>query len=464
MSSITQRRDQCKAMILSSTLESGVFSAERIQAHCRDLGHRWRQSFWSPATTLLTFALQILQAEKTLRAAVASLVSHLVTVDPGAPLPSCDPSAFAQARQRLPEAVIAAVFADVLAQLVATTPAAGSSASWGERRILLVDGSSVSMPDEPSLQTVFPQPAGQKPGCGFPTARLQAMFCWRTGAILDWQMDSLAVSEAALFRQMLPQLRAGDIVVGDRYYSSFVNIARLQALDVDTVVRIHASRAVDFRRGVRLGPDDQLVEWVRPERWKSSFGIPCDEFEALPERMTLRMIRCNQAPAGFRSRSIVIVTTILDPEEASADELLALYRDRWKAELNLRHVKTTLGMDILRGKSPQLVRKEVLMHLMLYNLLRLLMWKTARTTGIDPQRLSFAGTLHRLRRIAPSLLLGAADATAMRAQFEQMLSAVARDTIPLRPNRVEPRCRKRRPKPYPLLTSPRGNYPGRRLR
>ena len=281
-------------------------------------------------------------------------------------------------------------------------------ALWRGRRVLLVDGSSASMPDEAALQAAYPQPPGQRAGCGFPAMRLLAVFCWGTGALLEIVMGPLHHSEQKLFRTILDRFRPGDVALADRYYCSYVDIARAEGRGAEVVFRLHQRRSTDFRQGRRLGRGDRLVTWKRPRQWLSRCGLTREEFERLPEEMALRMVRTTLEARGSRSRKLVVVTTILDPEEAPADDLLELYRDRWMAELNLRSLKTVLRMETLRGRSVDVVRKEVLVHALLYNLIRLLMWEAARSAGKRPRRMSFAGTLHRLQTMGRSLLLGGA--------------------------------------------------------
>jgi hypothetical protein len=313
------------------------------------------------------------------------------------------------------------------------------------------------MSDEPELQKAFPQPKAQKPGCGFPVARLVVLFCWTTGAVIDVIISSLHSHELALFRGLWDHFRPGDVVLCDRAYCAFVDMARLLERGVFCVFRLHQRRKADFRTGRRLGPDDQLVVWRRPEQWLASMGIDRQEFERLPETLIVRMVRITHVPRGFRSRTIVVVTTLLDPIETPADQIRSLYRDRWMAELNLRSIKVGLGMDVLRGQSVDVVGKEIVMHLVAYNLIRLLMWHAARQHDRDLHRLSFTGTLHRLRDVFPLVLRAPA-----RAKKEwlvaQLLQWIAEDQVPDRPNRFEPRRRKRRPREYSLLNRPRRWY------
>lgn len=456
MSSIAQWTRIFKSAITRSQAVMALLAVAEVERRCREVDHRWRESFWSPTTTLTTFLFQALNGAKTLRAAVADMLEVVLSreVDPSRTLPSDDPSAFCAARRRLPEAVIEATLREAVARIVSL---AGEPMRWIGRRVWIVDGSSATMPDEPELQEAFPQPPGQRPGCGFPVMRILAVFCWGTGAMLDVVMGSLHEHERTLFRRIIDRFGPGDVVLADRGFCSYVDIARLAGRGADVVFRLHQRRSSDFRKGRRLGSGDCLVTWTRP-KWIPSCGLSREEFEALPDEMILRMVKTTRTPRGFRSKEIVVVTTILDPEEASADDLRVLYRDRWMAEMNLDSLKTHLGMDELRGRSVDVVRKEVLMHTLLYNLIRVLMWEAAQTAGKDVRRLSFTGTLHRLRSLGRPLLGRAARGGDDEARMAALLAWIAGDVVPERPGRVEPSRVKRRPKNYSRLVKPRSHY------
>lgn len=443
-----------KSALIESQAIQELLSPANIDNHCRLVGHRWRQSFWSPPLTVLTFLMQVLNPVKTLRAAVADTLAQLKLEEPDAALPSADPSAYSQARQKIPETVLSGLLEDATRQVRAV---AGNECSWCGRRVKIIDGSSVSMADEPGLQKAYPQPPGQAPECGFPVAYLTVMFCWGTGAVVDWRMGPQG--ELTMFRAMADSLQPGEVALADRLYCSYVDIAVLQQRGVDAVFRLHQRRNDDFRQGTPLGKNDRLVTWPKPKTWLASTGVSREVFAHLPQQMTLRMLRTTIPGAkGFRSRKIVIITTLLDPEEVSADQLLALYRDRWMAELNLRSLKTTLEMEILRGRSVKMVRKEVIMHLLLYNLLRLLMWEAARLGDINPRRLSFAGTLHRLQSLGPELIVRQQRGDHQDDVWNWLITCITRDVLPNRPDRCEPRRVKRRPKNYSRLTKPRAHY------
>jgi len=456
MASMQDFRGQVKGQLFQHSVIRRLLSGPTITACCRTAGHRWRRSFWSPQRTVITFLLQVLDGTKTLRSAVAVLLTHLAATGRQA-LPSADPTAYCQARRRLPTTVVRALLAKVNTHLHETVRQA--QATFLGHRVWVVDGSNCSMPDTPELQKAFPQPPGQKSGCGFPVAQFVAVFCWATGAALDVAIDTIVPHELTLFRRLWHHFNTGDVVLADRAYGSYVDLARLLEKGVYGVFRLHQRRKTDFRRGRRLGPDDRLQTWPRPDRWLKSMGISPEAFDQLPETLTVRVIRIRHVPKGFRSRTVYVATTLTDPVAYPAGQIAALYRDRWTVELNLRAMKTSLGMEVLRGQSYDVVVKEIAMHLLAYNLIRVIMWQAARRHGRDLHRLSFAGTLHRLREVLPILIF---HTSGQRSSFatliDRLLKWIAEDIVPDRPNRYEPRRRKRRPKQYSLLQEPRHYY------
>jgi len=456
MASIAHWKRHVNEELLADPVIGTALSTESVEAHCRSLGHCWRESFWSPSMTLLTFVLQVLSAEKSLRAAVVTLLTRLMAQGQEE-LPSQDPAAYCQARRRLPGELIR-VLLDQLAGRVREL--VREEHRWRGRRVWVFDGSSASMPDTPALQKVFPQPSAQKPGCGFPIAQFVALFCWSTGAILDMAIDSLRPHELTLFRRMWQHFQPGDVVLADRAYGAYVDMARLLQRGVYCVFRLHHRRRVDGRRGVRLGRGDRLVTLSKPTQWEASCGLSRQAFRRLPKTLTVRLVRICREQPGSRTRQMTIVTTLTDPDEIPADAIRELYRDRWTAELNLRSLKTSLKMEVLRGESPDVVRKEIAMHLLVYNLIRLLMWHAAIEHGRDLHRLSFTGTLHRLRAVIPLLAL-IAGGRMQRQLRAYLLATIGGDIVPHRPDRVEPRRLKRRPKPYDLLNRPRHEFRGR---
>lgn len=425
-------------------------SAKDVLADATAQDYHWRDRVWTPLRTLWTFLVQVLNPDWSCRAAVAQVLAEQVAIGESLQA-SADPTAYCQARQRLPLALFKRALQKVGRTLQAKV---GNNYLWHGRRVWVVDGSSCSMPDTPELQQRFGQPDGQRKGCGFPVARIVGLFCWATGTVADVAIGAYRTSELTLWRQLWGHLRSGDIVLADRFYCTYADIAGLLKLGCDGVFRLQGARArtMDFRQGKRLGKNDRLVTWRRPKMCPRTLSQ--DTFASLPETLAIRVLRFQTRVPGFRSRTIIVATTLLDPGSHPLEAVSDLYADRWTVELRLRDVKTTMGMDILRGKSPDVVCKEIYMHFLAYNLIRALMWQAAQEHDRPLHRLSFAGTMQHFHAVAPYLWLFAGTQKARRL-YQLLLSWIARDNLPYRPNRVEPRAVKRRPKEYALLNRPR---------
>jgi hypothetical protein len=370
-------------------------------------------------------------------------------------------SAYIQARQRLPqeclEQVLAAT-ARAAEQRVSAPPALQG------RPVKVVDGSSVQLPDTAANQKEYPQPSGQKPGCGFPVLKLAVLFSLASGALLAVVTGNLHSHDLRLLRQLWECLKAGDILLGDRAYGDYVTLAGLPQQGVDVVARLHQARKVDFRRAKRLGHQDGVFVW-RKGGTQSTILTP-EQWAALPDEIQVRIVRFTAACRGFRSQRLLLVTTLLDAEKYPAAELIALYGRRWRLELCLRDVKTTLGLEQLRCQSPAMARKELLAGLIAHNLMRCVMAEAARSHEAELERLSFKGTVDAVRQFSAALAQ-ARTRKIRNALWQDLLATLARDQVPLRPHRNEPRTVKRRPKPYPLLNKPRRQFvelPHRNLR
>jgi len=310
------------------------------------------------------------------------------------------------------------------------------------------------MPDTPANQSAYPQQKSQKPGCGFPIARILVIFSLSVGTVLEAAIAKYTgkqTGENSLLRGLYSSLAKGDVVLADRYFSGWCDLALLQQRGMDVVIRKHQLRPTDFRAGKRLGKEDHFVSWTRPQRPK---WMTADQYATLPEVLTLREIRICVAAKGMRTRSLVVVTTLLDPEKYPRDEIALLYRHRWEAELHLRSIKVILQMDHLRCKTPERVRKEFYTHLLGYNLIRGVMAVAACQSGQSPWEISFKGTLQTLSQFLP--VLAATPTT--EAWCTAMLTAIAAHEVGNRPDRFEPRRTKRRPKPYKLLQKHRHLY------
>ncbi len=402
---------------------------------CRELDHEWREGPLNPFTTLHLFITQV-----THRNTAMTHLPHLCGE-------SFTASAYCQARQRLPVTFFERVVHDV-----SKAAASGQDGRWHGHRVMLVDGSTFSMPDTAELRFHFGQPGGQQDGCGFPVAHLLAMVDAHTGGLGDVVVAPLRTHDMAHVAELHPKLAAGDIVVADRGFCSYAHLALLSKAEVQAVFRVHQKQIVDFHphrpctaeiegAGIptsrwvrRLGRGDQLVEWLKPHRrpaWMSE-----EAFATLPGKLLLREIKVRVQSPGCRVQEVILVTTLLDPARYPADEIADLYGLRWQVEVDLRDLKITLGLDVLKSKKVSTVQKELLVFVLVYNLIRQVTVKAAQRQKVKPHRISFMDALRWLQRMEsrplPNLMVN-----------------------PQRPGRIEPRCRKRRPKQYPLMTQPR---------
>jgi Transposase DDE domain len=283
--------------------------------------------------------------------------------------------------------------------------------------------------------------------------KLVGLFSLKSGALLHFARGSLRVHESQLFRQLWSHLGEGDIVLGDRAFCSFFAMASLLGRGVDSLVRLHQARQADFRRGKRLGKDDILIRWKKPGQRTAAWSPK--EFAALPDTLTLRQIRLQLDIKGCRSRTIILVTTLLDAVAYPAEALAALYLKRWSVELHFREIKVTLALDLLRCLTPAMIEKELLLHIIAYNLVGSLMQRAALLHGLELCRMSFKGTLDTLRHFAQALHASEGKPRKQVELLTVMLEIIAADHLPDRPSRHEPRAKKRRPKNYHLLTKPR---------
>jgi hypothetical protein len=411
----------------------------------------WLDRIFSPLVTLWVFLGQVLSADHSCRTAVARLIAHRLARG----FKPCSPrtGAYCQARKRLPEAFFSET---ALRTGRALDDGVDQRWLWKGRRVHVYDGSSVTMPDTPANQAAYPQPVAQKPGLGFPLARIAAVFSLACGAVVGLGICRYAgkgQSELGLLRTLLDLFRPGDIVLADRLMCAWTEMVMLKQRGVDCVCRFTSHRKADFRRGTRLGEGDHIVQWPKPQRPRS---IDRDAYAALPESLTVRECRVRVDQPGFRVRVLIVATTLLDSNAFTRDDLAQLYRARWNAELDLRSLKQTLQMDVLRCKTPEQVRKELWTHILAYNLIRTVMAQAAVEHGIEPRSISFKGALQTLEAFQPVIALRGERDDATRGELYQwLLGAVASHRVGDRPNRYEPRRRKRRPKPYDRLMKPR---------
>ena len=431
-----------------AVFESAV-SEQEVNGLCQFLRHIWRERIFTPLVTLWTFLSQVLEADSSCCKAVAKTLAYLA-ITRGLDA-SHDPSAYCKARKRLPEDLLPSLTCKISQKLEAKL---GEEYLWHGHRVRIVDGSSVSMWDTPENQEAYPQPEGQKPGCGFPTARILGIFSMETGSLVDLGIDPLSVGETILFHHIRDCLQPGDILVGDRYFCSYAEIALLLKGWVHSLFRLHQRRELDLSKAKKLGCGDYIFEWKKEVRPK---WMPKEEFEALPDNLTIRVVRFKCQVRGWRAKEIWIATTLLDPKAYPARDLVELYRRRWEVETSLDHLKDSLKMEFLVCRSPNMVRKELWAYLLAYNLIRTLMWDAGCKRGIYPLRLSFKGAVQEVIALWPFTAM-VAKGRDLTSFYDALLRGIASHKVPNRPNRYEPRVRKRRPKNYRLMTKPREEY------
>ena len=433
----------------------------QLQQHLRDFlpppllsaedeGSNSRERVFSLRLTFECFLWQMLQPQTSCREVVRQ-VQALCRLNGWAPIAEGD-SAYVQARQRLPR--------ERLEQALAATARAaamrvGKPDALRGRPVKVVDGSTTQLADTRKNQQRYPQPSTQSKGCGFPVLKLAVLFCLNSGAVLNGICGSLHYHDLRLFRQLWDQLKSGDILLGDRAYGEYTTLAALPTRGVEVVARLHQKRKVDFRKANRLGKNDGLFVWTKG--WQQSAILTAVEWAGLPAQISVRIVRFTATIRGFRARRVTLVTTLLDPVAYPAHELAALYARRWRLELCLRDLKTTLGMDQLRCKSPDMAEKELLAYLVAHNLIRCVMAEAVAQYSVNLERISFKGTVDALRQYSAAIAQ-ARNRKMRRLLWDDLLLNLVRDLVPQRPGRQEPRAVKRRPKPYPLLNQPRRKF------
>jgi putative transposase len=406
--------------------------------------------FFTTALTLWAFLSQVLYREeqRSCAAAVARVIVLCVAL--GREPCADNTGAYCRARARLPLVLVQRLTYHVADRAEAQVPEAWL---WKRKHVHLLDGTTVSTPDTAELQTQYPQPATQKPGLGFPLIRMVVLVSLATAMVGGMALGPYAgkaTGETALFRQLLDRLKPGDVVLADRYFCSYFMIALLRALGVDVVMRLHQKRTADFQRGRHLGHGDHVVTWTRPERpaWMDQ-----ETYERMPESIEVREVHVQINRPGFRVESLVVVTTLTDADAYPCDDIAELYHQRWLIELDIRTLKITLGMDVLRCKTPAMVVKEIWVCLVAYNLIRQSMLQAALLAQLSPRQLSFTAALQKIAASWTTILV--CDDERARKMIDVHLKELATHRIGDRPDRVEPRAIKRRPKPQRLLTKPR---------
>lgn len=412
-------------------------------------GHHSRHRIFSKETVFWAFFSQIIDADGGCAEVVKKMKAHL-SFNGGQPV-SVSTGSYCKSRTKLVEQDLIKILAHTTESFHVDPddqPLAG-------RRVVVVDGTGLSMPDTPENQAKWPQISSQKTGCGFPTMRLLGCFELATGAILSYAIGNKKNHELPLLRQQEDTFEEGDIFLGDKGFCSFFDLNRLLKKGVDSVVtlarRIPKTEQTCIKK---LAKNDLLIHWKRPA-WYKKAPLPKEEWEQLPKELLLRQIKVDVEQPGFRVKSFYIITTLLNPPIYPAKDLVELYYRRWSVELFFRDLKTTTKMEILRCKNPAMIRKELLMHFIAYNTIRHLIYETAHAHEQDPMRLSYKGALQALRQAETHFNRAALCPREIRRIREIMIDSIRTHIIPFRPGRREPRCLKRRPKPYQLLTASR---------
>lgn len=416
-----------------------ILTPETIAPALEALGS-WKDRVYTPLVTLWVFLGQVLCADHSCRAAVARFIAHRIAR--GESPCSSKTGAYCQARGRLPETFFSAVTCLVGRTLHSK---ADSKWLWKGRPVYMFDGTTVSMPDTPENQAAYPQPYNQKPGLGFPLARIGAITSLATGAIIHLGFSRYAgkgQGEVTLLRQLSSVFSAGDILLADCLIGNWRCLFEMREQGVDMVTRLNkALRTADFRKGERLGKDDHLVRWPKPH----IRDVGRKTQLAMPRYLTIREARVYIRTPGFRTKVMVLVTTLLDPGEYSKEDLANLYRQRWNNELDLRSIKTTMQMDVLRCKTPEMVRSEVWTHILAYNLIRTIMAQAALRHDLQPRSISFKAALQTLQAFQPLIDFQGGRGRPYRLHlYGQLLDSIATHQVADRPNRFEPRKKKRR--------------------
>jgi uncharacterized MnhB-related membrane protein len=424
-----------------------ILPESRLNYILEEEGIQYRSRVYTPVVTLWAMIYQILSADKSLRNTVKCITTWLTAA--GEVPPSCNTGAYSKARGRLSEGLLQRLVPETAEALEQKAP---KSHYWCGRRVKVFDGTTILMADSAANQAAYPQHGNQSEGCGFPFVRVVVFFCLLTGAVVSACVAAKTMREIVMSRLLYQDLEAGDVAMADQAYGSYIDLVLIQQQGADGVLRKHHARKTDFRIGRKHGIGDHQVEWQKPSRCPNHMST--DEFDAIPNTLLVREVRLKLVKKGFRDQFIVIVTTLLDAQLYPVEQLSYLYGCRWKAaEVSFRHLKTTLKMEMLTAKTPEMVRKELWTHLLAYNLLRSLMEQAAPQLNYERARLSLQGTRqHFCQTLA---LLATATKAGRDRLYSHLLKDIALDILPLRPHRHEPRVVKRRPKPFPRMRQSR---------
>src|SRR5947209_15214773 len=431
-----------------------VLTEPRIRHVLDEHGVRYRDRVYDPVTTTWGFLSQVLSGDHSCRDAVARIIAHRAAA--GLPTCSPNPASYCDARGRLPTAVLSTLARRTAAELQA---AAAAEWKWNGRSVFIADGSYLTMPDTPENRAAYPQPVVQRPGIGFPMARVAVLLSLATGACHDLAIAPYAgkgTGETTLLRRMYPSLKPGDVVLADALFDNYFLACELRERGNEPVARVQAERVGS--RTVEARPDGDIIIWRRPNKPR---GMTGEEYRRYPKELMMRQVTVDARDRENRAGVFKVATTILD---ASIDggQIGALYEQRWSGEVDIRSIKSAMQMDVPRCRTPEMVHKEIWAHLLAYNLLRTVMAVAAAGHGIEPRRVSFKGAKQAVTAFA--LKMEAARPGDRPALLDALLRVIAYHRVGDRPGRWEPRARKRRPKPSARLNQTRAEarLPGNR--
>lgn len=449
----SQVQSESKELVEASGLPfRELLSSDKVQAALDRAGVKFRDRVYNPMVTLWAFLSQVMAGDKgscenATSRVLADRVAH------GKAECSTDSSSYCEARRRLPTRVVAELARELGQELHEQSPP-----EWlfHGRPVKIVDGSTVTMADTAENQAAYPQSRNQKPGLGFPILRMVVVLSLSVGTVLDCAIGRCRgkkTGEQNLFRQLWSVFVPGDIALGDRLYDSYRDIALLKKeRQVDSIFGMKQSRRSDFRKGRKLGPDDHVVSWTKPKYDPDRFQSR-EEWESIPETIEMREVRATIRRRGYQTRIVIIVTTLLNPDEFSANDLMRLFAERWHCELDLRAIKQALKMNHLRCKTPEMVEKEIWAHILAYNLIRVRMAQAATVHDKLPRQLSFTAALNHIENFG-SQMQNANKELSERLEAA-MLKAISKHKVGNRPGRKEPRAIKKRVQKYSYLTKPR---------
>jgi hypothetical protein len=429
-----------------------LLSREYVLSVLESEGHYYKSRVFCPLVTLWGWLSQSLSQDKSLNESVSRIVAHRVST--GLPACSANSASYSNARARFPEEVMVRMAKEIGRKV---HNSGCDDWKWHGRQVFLADGTCFSMPDTPENQLAYPQENTRPKGLGFPLMRAVALISLSTGAVVDMAFGKYAgkgTGEIGLLASLANSVTEGDIVVADRLYPTYVTVAMLQARGIDIVSISHQARAVDFNDGITLGPKDHLVEWQKPQIRP---GQSREEYDAIPGTMLMRefVIEIDGREGG--KEEAIVVTSMANPA-IPQKEISDLYWARWNCELDIRSIKHSLHMDVLRCKTPEMIRKEIWCHLLAYNLLRGTIVEAAKRNDVLPRQLSVKGTMQAVESFTPAMM--AIDGSDVL--YDAMLTTVSAHRVGNRPGRLEPRFKKRRPVWPHYMTTPR-NKSHRRL-